>query len=216
MPTSSSGLFVRSSRSAAPGTSGLNNSRRGDIHSDIFGSTPSRRRRLFVDENGNPVQASDPATFSNVDPNTSEADAIGGSSSRIIWGTTISISDTMSKFKDFLHNFQVKYRMWADGATEEQTDEMDSGGNKREYVEMLQNMRQLGLQNFHLDVRNLKAYPPTVKLFHQLHSYPHEVIPLMDQCVKDIIVDQAEEEMNRLRTEQRTNRTDTSVPPILR
>ncbi|KAL2058979.1 hypothetical protein ABVK25_000271 [Lepraria finkii] len=84
LPTSSSGLFVRSSRVSAPGSSGLNNSRRGDIHSDIFGSssTPSRRRRLFVDENGVPVRdgPSDPATFPNLDPNTSEADAIGGSS----------------------------------------------------------------------------------------------------------------------------------------
>ena len=169
-----------------------------------------------MDENGNPVPASDPATFSNVDPNTSEADAFGGSSSRIIWGTSISISDTMSKFKDFLNNFQRKYRMWAEGATEEQTSEPENRGDDREYVEMLQNMRQLGLQSFHLDVRNLKAYPPTVKLYHQLHSYPHEVIPFMDQCVKDLIVDQAEEEMNKLRVEQRANRAQSSVPPMPR
>ncbi|CAD6589620.1 MAG: hypothetical protein ASARMPREDX12_003906 [Alectoria sarmentosa] len=221
IPTSSSGLFVRSSRSSAPGTSGLNNSRRGDIHSDVFGSTPSRRRRLFVDENGVPVRdgaPSDPATFSNLDPNTSEADAIGGSSTRIIWGTNISIQDTMSTFKEFLLGYQKKYRMWADGATEEETSEPGSGGNEREYVEMLNNMRQWGVTGLNLDVRNLKAFPSTIKLWHQLQAYPHEIVPLMDQAIKDIIVDQAEEEMNRLRSEQQLQRAqprpESSMPAV--
>ncbi|MDI1489803.1 MAG: MCM DNA helicase complex subunit [Ramalina farinacea] len=217
IPSSSSGLFVRSSRSAAPGASGLNNSRRGDIHSDIFGSTPNRRRRLFVDENGNTTAQSDPATFSNLDPNTSEADAIGGSSSRIIWGTNISIQDTMSTFKEFLLGYQKKYRMWADGMTEEETSQEGSGANDREYVQMLQDMRHLGVQGLNLDLRNLKIFPSTVKLYHQLQSYPHEIIPLMDQCVKDVIVDQAEEEMNRLRAEtqlQRTNGANSSTPAV--
>ena len=105
--------------------------------------------------------------------------------------------------------------MWADGASEEDTARPDSGGNEREYVEMLQNMRHLGVQGLNLDVRNLKAFPLTVKLWHQLQAYPHEVIPLMDQCVKDVIVDQAEEEMNRLRSEQqpqRAQRPDGSTP----
>lgn len=80
IPTSSSGLFVRASRASVPGTDGINVSRRGDIHSDVFGSTPSRRRRLFVDDNGVPVRdrapESDARTFSNLDPNTSEANDI--------------------------------------------------------------------------------------------------------------------------------------------
>ncbi|KAL8645038.1 MAG: hypothetical protein Q9226_007478 [Calogaya cf. arnoldii] len=206
VPTSSSGLFVSSSRSHAPGTTSLNNSRRGDIHSDIFGSTPNRRQRMFVDENGVPVSNgapnSDTATFSNLDPNTSEADAIGGNSTRIIWGTNISLHDTMSVFKDFLRNYQRKYRMWVDGATEDETSEPDSGGNDKIYVEMLNNMRQLGIGTLNLDVRNLKAYPSTIKLWHQLQAYPHEIVPLMDQAVKDVIVDQAGEEMARLRAER--------------
>lgn len=222
MPTSSSGLFIRSSRSNGPGASALNNSRRSDIHSDVFSSTPNRRRRLFVDENGVPVRDgapnSDANTFSNLDPNTSEADAIGGSSSRIIWGTNISIQDTMSTFKEFLLGYQKKYRMWADGATEEETSEPGSGGNDREYVDMLTMMRHLGVTGLNLDVRNLKAFPSTVKLWHQLQAYPHEIVPLMDQAIKDIIVDQAEEEMNRLRAEQQQSRAnvrpDSSMPAI--
>lgn len=178
---------------------------------------------MFVDENGVPVPNgapnSDTATFSNLDPNTSEADAIGGNSTRIIWGTNISLHDTMSVFKDFLHNYQRKYRMWVDGATEEDTSEPDSGGNDRLYVEMLNNMRQLGIGTLNLDVRNLKAYPSTIKLWHQLQAYPHEIVPLMDQAVKDVIVDQAAEEMARLRAEQPQRlqgraqiRRDSSMP----
>lgn len=161
---------------------------------------------MFVDENGVPVpngvSNSDTATFSNLDPDTSEADAIGGNSTRIIWGTNISLHDTMSVFKDFLNNYQRKYRMWVDGATEEETSEPGSGGNDRLYVEMLNNMRQLGIGTLNLDVLNLKAYPSTIKLWHQLQAYPHEIVPLMDQAVKDIIVEQATKEMAKLRAEK--------------
>lgn len=125
----------------------------------------------------------------------------------------------MSTFKEFLLGYQKKYRMWADGATEEETSEPGSGGNEREYVNMLNDMRHLGLTGLNLDVRNLKAFPSTVKLWHQLQAYPHEIVPLMDQAIKDIIVDQAEEEMNRLRSEHQLQRVqakpDSSMPAIL-
>lgn len=124
----------------------------------------------------------------------------------------------MSTFKEFLLGYQKKYRMWADGATEEETSEPGSGGNEREYVEMLNNMRQWGVTGLNLDVRNLKAFPSTLKLWHQLQAYPHEIVPLMDQAIKDIIVDQAEEEMNRLRSEQQLQRAqarpDSSMPAV--
>lgn len=159
---------------------------------------------------------SDTRTFSNVDPNTSEANEIGGKNTRVIWGTNISIIDTNSAFRNFLLGYQKKYRMWVEGATEEETSQPDSGGNEREYVEMLKTMRELGVTGLNLDLRNLKAYPTTVKLWHQLQAYPHEIIPLMDQIIKDMIVDQAEEEMNRLRAEQRQGRhslvQDSSMP----
>jgi DNA replication licensing factor MCM4 len=225
IPTSSSGLFIRPSQSTAPGASGINDSRRGDIHSDIFGTTPTQRQRMFVDENGMPVGHrvgnSDAATFSNMDPNTSEADAMGGSSTRMIWGTNISLQDTISTFKEFLLSYQKKYRLWADGATEEETSDPSSGGNDKEYIEMMKTMLRLGVTGLNLDVRNLKSYPLTVKLWHQLQAYPHEIIPIMDQTIKDVMVDLAEEEMARVRTEQRQNlqsryraRQDSSIPPM--
>ena len=180
---------------------------------------------MFVDENGVPVRDgapnSDAATFSNLDPNTSEADAIGGNSTRIIWGTNISLQDTMSIFRDFMLGFQKKYRMWADGLSEQETSQPESGGDERIYIEMLKNMRELGIGTLNLDARNLKAYPSTIKLWHQLQAYPHEIIPLMDQTVKDMLVDQAEEEMTRLRAEQQQRlqdrahaRPDSSMPAV--
>lgn len=127
----------------------------------------------------------------------------------------------MASFKNFLLNYQKKYRMWTEGATEEETRPADHPGNQKEYVEMMRNMRQLGVTGLNLDARNLKAYPATLKLWHQLQAYPHEIIPLMDQSVKDLMVEQAEAEMNELRAQhqQRTSgrtrtRVESSEPPI--
>lgn len=178
--------------------------RRSDLHSGVFGSTPARRARLFVDANGMPsgdnVARSD-ATFSNINPGTSEAEAMAGNSSRVIWGTNISIQDSMSAFKNFLYNFATKYRLWADGASEDETRFLGDAAEKREYITMLNDMRRLGMTTFNLDARNLKSYPLTQKLWHQLLAYPQEIIPLMDQTVKDVMVDLALKEMDVLRSE---------------
>ena len=217
IPSSSSGLFVGSSRAELSGYS-RNASRRGDIHSDTFGSTPNRRRRLFVGADGVPVNEGDPhsdATFSNINPDTSEADALGGSSTRVIWGTNISIQDSMSTFKNFLYNYARKYRMWADGATEEETRIMGDVAEEIEYITMLNNMRKLGVTGLNIDAKNLKAYPPTLKLWHQLHAYPQEIIPLMDQTIKDVLVELAIKEMESLRSQVQRNQTrDSSAPPV--
>jgi DNA replication licensing factor MCM4 len=200
----SSGLFLRSSRSVPPSSSGINYSRRGDIHSDRNASTPHARRHIFVDETGNVVRDvpnSDAPTFSNNDPTTSDAAAMAGDSTRVIWGTNVSLQDTMHNFKGFLKNFTKKYRMWADGMTEEET-QMDPHANSKQYMEMLHEMLMLGTTGVNLDVRNLKAYPATLKLWHQVQSYPQEVIPLMDQTIKDLMVEIAEEEMRKQRASQ--------------
>ncbi|KAI9673927.1 MAG: hypothetical protein M1817_002133 [Caeruleum heppii] len=203
-PSSSSALFAPSSRQL-PGGSSLNRSRRGDIHSDGIGSTPNRRR-LFVDENGNPTRGeaahSDAPTYSHLDPNTSEAQLLGGDSTRVIWGTNVSIQDTMSAFKSFLLNYTRKYRLWAEGASEDETQAEGSQGELKEYLEMMRSMRKLGVIGLNLDVRNLKAYPGTLKLWHQLQAYPQEVIPLMDQTIKDVMIDEAEKEIRERRARQ--------------
>ncbi|DAA78923.1 TPA_exp: DNA helicase [Trichophyton benhamiae CBS 112371] len=196
IPTSSSGLFIRSSNPNGITT------RRGDIHSDTFSTTGSGRRTLFVDESGLPVRNREPlsdATFSNLNPDTSEAEILGGNSTRVIWGTNIAVSDTMSSFRNFLYNFARKHRMIYDGATEAEIRELGSSADEKEYIRMLNEMRQLGVTGLNLDLRNLKAFPPTTKLWHQVQSYPQEIIPMMDQCIKDVMVGLAGEEIERAR-----------------
>ncbi|KAK2879378.1 hypothetical protein FQN49_000946 [Arthroderma sp. PD_2] len=214
IPTSSSGLFLRS-----PNPNDIN-TRRGDIHSDAFSSTGSRRKTLFVDETGMPVRNGEPqsdATFSNLNPDTSEAEALGGNSTRIIWGTNISIQDAMASFKNFLYNFSRKHRMASDGASEAQIHDMGPAAAEKEYIKMLNDMRQLGVTGLNLDIRNLKAFPPTIKLWHQVQAYPQEIIPIMDQCVKDVMIGLAEKEVdaarqNNQRRPGRATRDASSVP----
>lgn len=217
---------MRSSLSGPPGTA---RTRRGDINPDALasgGGSGKQRRRLFVDENGMPVGAegpSDAATFSNLDPDTSDADALGGASTRVIWGTNVSILDSMNAMKDFLFNYQRKYRLVRDGEAEEGvTLPADHPSNAREYVEMMRGMLDRGATALNLDARNLKAYPPTRKLWHQLQNFPNEIIPLMDVAVKDAMVEIAEKRVNELRVQNqqtaaaggRPTRDSSSMPPM--
>lgn len=126
---------------------------------------------------------------------------MAGNSTRVIWGTNVSIHDSMSAFKNFLYNFATKYRLWADGASDAEVRIMGDAAEKREYITMMNDMRRLGLTTFNLDCKNLKAYPLTKKLWHQLLAYPQEIVPLMDQAVKDVMVDLALKEMDVLRSE---------------
>ncbi|KAK2750629.1 hypothetical protein FQN57_002700 [Myotisia sp. PD_48] len=218
IPTSSSGLFLRSSDANGLDDMPTASTRRGDIHSSTFGS---RRRALFVDESGMPVGSGAPqtdATFSNLNPGTSEADAMGGNSTRIIWGTNISIQDAMASFKNFLRNYAKKYRLLADGMSETEIRSLGAEAEEREYVTMMNHMRELGVTGFNLDLRNLKAYPPTLKLWHQVQAYPQEIIPIMDLCVKDIMLELAEKEINstnqNFQRRHGRNARDSSAPAL--
>ncbi|KAI9769174.1 MAG: hypothetical protein M1839_003778 [Geoglossum umbratile] len=203
IPSSSSGLFVRSSRSV-PSSSAQNISRRGDIHSESLGSIPNRPRRLFVNENGETVHdsASDAPTFPRHDHPTSDGLAAGASSIRMIWGTNVSMQDSMSSFRNFLTSFKRKYRMWADGAEEADTARESDIAEELQYVKMMRNMRSLGVTSLNLDARDLKSYPPTNKFWHQMQAYPQEIIPIMDQTIKDVMVEQVTEELQKKRARQ--------------
>lgn len=118
-----------------------------------------------------PTRDGEPAsdsTFSNAAPGTSDADILGGQSTRVIWGTNISIQDSISSFKNFLLNFSKKYRLRADNTSEAEILAMGDSINEKEYVNLLKDMRRMGLQGLNLDVRNLLAYPATVKLYSTL------------------------------------------------
>lgn len=157
------------------------------------------------------------ATFSNANPTTSEAEALGGTDSRWIWGTNVSVIDTVSTFRGFLNNFTKKYRMRLDGMSEAEIEQEESKDSKQ-YMEMMHEMLILGTTGLNLDLMNLKAYPATEKLYMQVQNYPQEIVPLMDQTVKDVMVDMAENEMKKQQASQSQstngNQTPSSSMPV--
>lgn len=144
---------------------------RSDLNNDVMSSP--MRRRMFVDETN-----SNPQSSSSLLPSDSGADE----PVRVIWGTNVSIQDCSNAFRDFLMSFRMKYRRVA--------DQQDVGPEDNElfYITQLNNMRELGLNNLNLDAKNLLAFPTTRKLYYQLINYPQEVIPIMDQTIKDCMV----------------------------
>ncbi|KAM7219317.1 MCM2/3/5 family domain containing protein [Rhypophila decipiens] len=189
----SSQLFVGSERS---GTG------RSRINPELLRTLSQVPRHVILDERGRVIRdgsatlGSDIASFSNPNPGTSDADALGGSDVGLVWGTTISVEDSFASFKDFLRNFTKKYRMWADGALEVDTRD-DPEAQSKPYWEALENMLLLGGTKLYLDLRDLKAYPRTLKLWHQVQSYPIELISVMDQVVHDLMIEVARAEMAR-------------------
>lgn len=176
-----------------------------------------------MDENGAPIPGdpSDAATFSNLNPDTSDAAALGGRGTRLIWGTNISVTDSWSAFKDYLYNFQKKYRMIQDGdLLEGETLTADHPGAEKEALGQLETMLELGTKCFYLDCRNLKAYPGTRKLWHQLQAYPSELVPLIDSAVKDTLMELAEKKMSERRSQSsqqngtNRDRNSSSMPPM--
>lgn len=101
---------------------------------------------------------------------------------RVIWGTNVSIQDCTNAFRDFLMLFKMKYRKVMDNQP------VDPEDLELFYVGQLNTMKDLGTTNLNLDAANLLAYPATKKLYYQLINYPQEVIPIMDQTVKDCLV----------------------------
>ncbi|PSK46377.1 DNA replication licensing factor mcm4 [Elsinoe australis] len=190
--------------------------------SGITNGGGARRRQIFVDENGMPVpEGSDAATFSNLDPNTSDAEALAGQATKLVWGTNVNLDDTINAAKDFFRNFQKKYRMIADGEIEStQNLPEDHPGHEKEYMELFETMLDLGTVPVNLDMRNLKAYPPTVKAWHQLQNFPAEIVPAFDVAVKDVMYEIAEKRMRQMAEAARMGgqqnnhtRDGSSLPP---
>lgn len=165
---------------------------------------------------------SDIATFSNLDPHTSEANALGGDTTRVIWGTNISIQDSLSAARDFLRNFQKKYRLIQDGELLEATNlPADHPGTTKSYMQMMQTMMDLGVTTLNLDLRDLKAYPPTRKMWHQFQNYPQEMVPIFDNALRDCMIEIAGQRMHEARQQmqhqgqrpQQRGRDGSSLPP---
>lgn len=155
--------------------------------SDLQDSTSSpMRRRVFTQRSTTLEGASSSSHPSSVLGISSSSDPVDGNDEpiRVIWGTNVSIQDCSNLFRDFLMSFKMKDRKLLDEQHQLITDE----DNEIYYVNQMNIMRDLGFTNLNLDAKNLLAYPTTRKLYYQLINYPQEVIPIMDQTVKDCMV----------------------------
>ena len=151
--------------------------RRSDIASSQAFLAPQLRRQVY--ENGERADGVPLASDSAV-----TSDAAASEPTRVIWGTNISISESMVSFKTFLTGFKKKYRFMMDG------DEADPlVGEQSTYLTMLEDMWNAGTYNMNLDAQNLLAFPPSRKLYHQLTAYPLEIIPIMDQSIKNCLME---------------------------
>jgi DNA replication licensing factor MCM4 len=148
---------------------------RGDVHSSDL-SSPSRRRRE-VPENLN----REPSSRLNSGISSTLGDE--QDNVRVIWGTNVSINDVANNFRDFLMGFKMRYRRNLDDEIPDPLTDEDLY-----YVNELNQMRNVDTTNLNLDSRNLLAYPVTKRLYKQLQDYPQEVIPIMDQTIKDCMV----------------------------
>ncbi|KAJ7774278.1 cell division control protein 54 [Mycena maculata] len=169
--------------------------RRGDIHSSFSVTPTSAARRARGDENASrppssslgPPASGPSLTVPNV--TSDEPDEI-----RAIWGTTVNLSETMKLFRDFLKGFKPKYRAAHSRSLNIPTRAFanPADGEVLLYEMYLRQMRQTGETNLNLDVVNLLAYPTSNKLHGQLIKYPQEVVPAMDQVLKDFMIELAD------------------------
>lgn len=132
---------------------------------------------------------------------------------KFIWGTTIALQESMNLFTDFLRNFKPKYRAAYNKVLREASEDEDDAlapapplpnplydnltsakGNETLYLTYLRTMRITQQTNLNLDAINVLSYPPTKKLYHQLVAYPQEIIPIMDQVLKDLMIEVATEQ----------------------
>ncbi|EKM56691.1 uncharacterized protein PHACADRAFT_118591 [Phanerochaete carnosa HHB-10118-sp] len=115
---------------------------------------------------------------------------------RAIWGTTVNLAETMKIFREFMLGFKPKYRISYDRNRGVRTRTLTSPeeGEVLLYETYLRRMRQTGETNLNLDLNNLAAYPPSKKLHSQLVKYPQEVVPAMDQVLKDLMLEIAEQD----------------------
>ncbi|KAL5478394.1 CDC54 [Sanghuangporus weigelae] len=189
-----------STSAAAAATTPKN--RRGDIHSSLrITPTPTARRSVEPVHNrdGDNAPLSIPPSSAgqstaqqlSAPPPPSEPDEI-----RAIWGTNVNLAQTMQMFRDFLRGFKPKYRVAHDRARGVQTRPFTSPDEAETllYETYLRRMRQTGQTNLNVDMVNILAYPSSKKLHSQLIKYPQEVIPAMDQVLKDVMIELADED----------------------
>lgn len=136
---------------------------------------------------------------------------------KAIWGTSVNVMEVMQAFREFLRGFKVKYRIAYDRERGLRTRVLSSPeeGEVLLYESYLRRMRQTGEHTLNLDMHNLAAYPPSKKLQVLLTKYPQEVVPLMDQVLKDQMLEIAEEDQQAGVQDMRGQRGEEEIAEIM-
>jgi DNA replication licensing factor MCM4 len=195
--------------------------RRGEIHSSVALSSPSMLRRnrlnqasMQATQGGDTMPSRASSVFGGsqhtADQNSDAislsqhgvtSDAAGPAQdgvSKVIWGTNVSIGETMEMFRSFLRGFRLKYR-WAHAKKNGMPLPPAATANPAEgerlvYEGYLRRMRITDQTNLNLRISDLEAYPPSKRLKMQLIRYPQEMVPIMDQVLKDEMLEMAYED----------------------
>jgi DNA replication licensing factor MCM4 len=153
-------------------------------------------------------------TLSAAEPSNDDGNQDDNGLVRYIWGTNIHIQESMNDFREFLRGFKPKYR--AKYNSEQAKITIEEGGVAPPsmplydnlstargdvvlYEQYLKQLRETGESVLNVDAINLVAYPPTKRLYHQLINYPQEMVPIMDQVLKDVMTEMADEELEVVR-----------------
>ncbi|PLW28451.1 hypothetical protein PCANC_25109 [Puccinia coronata f. sp. avenae] len=205
-PSSEPLFFPPSSAEGTPRAPRPSN-RRGDIHSTVPSiSSPSLQSRLHPNApsssagggqgRGQRSNAPDSEAPSQ-HPTSSQAVPPEPETQTVIWGTLVSLQDSMQTFRQFLQGFKKKYRLAFDLKIPLEDASMLVNGEKLVYVDYMRKMRLTSQTNLNLDLINLLAFPPTKNLYNQILNYPQELIPICDQVLKDCVLELAEEDRER-------------------
>lgn len=201
--------------------------RRGDIHSSLALTPTNSRNPRSSRRPVDPDNLNSDGTHLSLPPSSApggnpllsaplapsdEPDEI-----RAIWGTTVNLAETMKLFRDFLRGFKPKYRVAHDREQGLRTRVFASPeeGEVTLYETYLRRMRQTGHTNLNLDMGNLISYPPTKKLFGQLQKYPQEVVPAMDQVLKDLMLEIADMDQQAGMEGMRGDEGDEEIAEIM-
>ncbi|CAD6586113.1 MAG: hypothetical protein TREMPRED_004335, partial [Tremellales sp. Tagirdzhanova-0007] len=174
-PTSSVGSRHVNSGVHRSGGSTPRRPRRGDIHSSFPLSSPSLARRAAPPPPSDFFRASSPAAQTD----TTEAPGYRAPTLAIY---NANLARTLIESGGIAPASMPLY----DSLPVHKAEEVL-------YERYLKQLRETGQTNLNLDAVNLLAYPPTKRLYHQLVNYPQEVIPIMDQVLRDVMIETAEE-----------------------
>ncbi|KAL1408667.1 MCM DNA helicase complex subunit [Vanrija albida] len=193
------------------------------LSSPSFARRPTQRANLLAASSPGGLPTSDAPgsdalphsslTMSQADPGEEGFDQDENDTGmvKLIWGTTLKLQEALNSFRDFLRGFKPKYRAAYNAAQAKAI--VDAGGiapppmnlydnlsaadaDKPLYEGYLLQLRETGESVLNLDALNLLAYPPTKKLYYQLLNFPQEVVPIMDQVLRDVMYELVEEELS--------------------